>query len=402
MISRDQIALTAKAQRENLLSKQTLPREALNQLPDLSAFALIVSGIRRSGKSTLLFQLLDARYPEAFYLNFEDPRLYEFGFKDFLKLDRVIADAGSNVLLFDELQIIPAWERYVRQKLDENYKVVLTGSNASLLSRELGTTLTGRHITKELFPFSYCEFITFNQLEAGPESLGQYLITGGFPEYVKQGVDEILHHVLEDILIRDIASRHGIRDVKSLQRLAIYLLSNVGNPVTANRLRSLIGVKSTNTITDFLSYLEDSYLLHLVFKFDYSHRKQLVNPRKVYMIDTGLVSVNSTSFTDNTGHLLENLVYLHLRRQYRDVYYFQGKRECDFVVSDKGLVTRAVQVCYTLTPDNMDRELDGLYEALDFFGLQEGTLVTFTQEDWFESGERTIRVIPAHTFLTTL
>ncbi len=144
------------AQRENLQLKTTgLKREALRTLPDLTSHALIVSGIRRCGKSTLLLQLLKTKFRDALYINFEDPRLYEFDQRDFTRLDDAIKEMGSRVLLFDEVQIIPGWERYVRHKLDQGYKLVVTGSNASLLSRELGTKLTGRHIMRELFPFSY-------------------------------------------------------------------------------------------------------------------------------------------------------------------------------------------------------------------------------------------------------
>src|SRR6185369_12340643 len=163
MLAKDAISQILTSQKENLLLKESgLKREALQTLPDLSSYAMIVSGIRRCGKSTLLFQLLKERYPDALYLNFEDPRLYEFEINDFVKLDEVIRETGSKVLLFDEIQIIIQWERYVRQKLDEGFKLVITGSNASLLSRELGTKLTGRHITKELFPFSFREFNLFN------------------------------------------------------------------------------------------------------------------------------------------------------------------------------------------------------------------------------------------------
>lgn len=399
MIGIDVIRQTVEAQKENLLQKEKgLEREALAGIPDLSSFALIVSGIRRCGKSTLLFQLLEKRYTQAFYLNFEDPRLYDFALKDFARIDQLITEAGARVLLFDEIQIVTGWERYARQKLDEGYKMVITGSNASLLSRELGTKLTGRHVTKELFPFSYSEFNTFRRQKPGVETLTSYLLTGGFPEYVRQNADEILNHILEDILIRDIAVRYSIRDVKSLQRLALNLLSNVGNLITANRLKTLLGVGSTNTITDFLSYLEDSYLLYLVPKFDYSFRKQLVNPRKVYVIDTGLASVNSVSFTGDHGRLLENLVFMHLRRKQKGIYYYSDKGECDFVVSDKGRIKTCVQVCYELTPDNMDRELNGLKEALDFFKLKEATLVTLSQRDHFEIEKKIVHVVPAHQY----
>ncbi len=400
MIAQDTLSQIIVAQKSNLLARGIgLKREALDTLPDLSAFALIVSGVRRCGKSTLLYQLLQQRYPEALYLNFEDPRLYGFDIKDFVRLDRIINDVGTDMLLFDEIQIIPEWERYVRQKLDEGMKLIITGSNASLLSKELGTKLTGRHVTKELFPFSYTEFNTYTKQEASPASAAEYLHVGGFPEYVKQRVDDILNYVLEDILIRDIAVRHGIRDVDSLQRLTLHLISNVGKPVTANRLKSLIGVGSTNTITEYLAYLEDSYLLHLIPKFDYSHRKQLVNPKKVYAIDTGLVNVNSASFSDDSGRLLENMIYLQLRRRYKDIFYFSGKGECDFVAFEKGNMQTAIQVCYQLNADNLDRELNGMVEALDFFKVSEGLLITHSQRDYFEKDDKRITVLPAHEYL---
>src|SRR5699024_10498124 len=171
MVTKETLLQVIKAQKDNLLSKEKgLKRDALTELPELTAYALIISGIRRCGKSTLLSQLIEERYPDAFYLNFEDTRLYDFDLKDFMKIDDIIRESGSRVLLFDEIQIIPQWERYIRQKLDEQYKIIITGSNASLLSRELGTKLTGRHITKELFPFSYTEFNAFQQQKAGTKA----------------------------------------------------------------------------------------------------------------------------------------------------------------------------------------------------------------------------------------
>src|SRR5690606_19681588 len=149
--------------------------------------------------STLLFQLLSKQYPDALYLNFEDTRLYEFEIQDFIRLDEIIRERNYRVLMFDEIQIIPEWERYVRQKLDEGYKLVITGSNASLLSRELGTKLTGRHVMQELFPFSYHEFCLFNKLKPSQKSVLSYLETGGFPEYVKRAIDEILNQLFDDI-----------------------------------------------------------------------------------------------------------------------------------------------------------------------------------------------------------
>ena len=400
MVLQSTINQVFESQRDNNLSRDTgLKREALQGLPNLDAFALIVSGIRRCGKSTLLLQLLKEKYPGALYLNLEDPRLYEFELKDFVRVDKVIAATRSKVLLFDEIQIVPEWERYVRQKLDEGYKLIITGSNASLLSRELGTKLTGRHITKELFPFSYTEFILFRELTPSPDSLLQYLRTGGFPEFVKQGANEILNTVFDDILIRDIAVRYGIREVKALQRLALHLISNVGNLITANRLKTLLELGSANTVMEYLSYLEDSYLFYLVPKFSYSLRKQLVNPRKVYAVDTGMITVNSSSFSEDDGRKLENLVYLHLRRAHRELYYFSEKGECDFVVFKNSVAVDALQVCFELNPDNLDREIKGLVEALTLLNLKKGRIITVHQKDRYERDGRVIDVVPCHEFL---
>jgi len=400
MVLTSAISQVIESQKLNLEKKDSgLKRDALATLPDLTSFALIVSGIRRCGKSTLLYQLLQQKYPNALYLNFEDPRLYEFDTADFRRLDEAIKLSGSKVLFFDEIQIIPEWERYIRQKLDEDYKIVITGSNASLLSRELGTKLTGRHITKELFPFSYHEFCTYQNLPYNKTSLLSYLDTGGFPEYVKQGVPEILSQLFDDILIRDIAVRYGVRDVKTLQRLAFYLLSNVAKLITGNRLKTLFDIGSTSTVMEYLSHLEYSYLLHFVPKFSYSLRKQIANPRKVYSIDTGLITVNSGSFSEDKGRRFENQIYLYLRQKYREIYYYSEKNECDFVVVDNNRLKEAVQVCFELTPDNMNREVDGLIEVLTFFSAPEGTIVTIEQTDKIEKNGKTIHVVPAHTYL---
>lgn len=400
MILKSTLFNVLEAQKANLNQLDLgLRRDTFKALPALSSHALIVSGIRRCGKSTLLYQLLKEKYPEALYLNFEDTRLYDFDQKDFVRLDALVNEAQSKVLFFDEIQIIPNWERYVRQKLDEKYQIVITGSNASLLSKELGTKLTGRHVTKELFPFSFNEFISFKQLEASASSCVLYLETGGFPEYVKSGIEEILHHLFEDILIRDIAVRYGIRDIKTLQRMALYLISNVGKLITGNRLKGLFEIGSTNTVMDYLSYMEATYLFHFVPKFSYSVRKQLVNPRKLFAIDTGMIGVNSGSFTDDHGRKFENMIFIYLRRQFNEVYYFAEKGECDFVVFNKSAVYQLIQVCYELNQDNMDRELNGLFEAMDYFNLTEGRIVTLDQTDEFEKNGKIVKVIPAYEFM---
>jgi len=402
MILKSLLKEVAEAQKENLLKLNTgLKRHQLDGMPELSSHALIISGIRRCGKSTLLHQLLKKKHPNAYYLNFEDPRLYEFELNDFTRLDELITDRESEVLFFDEIQVVEGWERYIRQKLDEGFKLVITGSNASLLSSELGSKLTGRHITKELFPFSWNEFCEFRSLDDSKDALKKYIEIGGFPDYVKTEDDDILHQLFEDILVRDIAVRFGVRDVKTLQRLALYLVSNVGNLVTGNKLRSLFGIGATSTVMEYFSYLEQTWLMHFIPKFSYSVRKQSVNPRKVYAIDTGLINVNSKSFSGDHGRILENLVFLHLRRKLREIYYFSEKGECDFVTFDKGNVNEVIQVCYELNPDNLDRELNGLFEALSFFELDKGFILTQSQTDYFKREGKVAEVIPCNQFFSS-
>ena len=401
MLLKSTIAQIIEVQRANLLKRDKgLKREVVELVPELSSHALIVSGVRRCGKSTLLFQLLTAKYKSAIYLNFEDPRLYDFERNDFTRLDEIIDEANTQVLFFDEIQIVKDWERYVRQKLDENYKIIVTGSNASLLSKELGTKLTGRHITKELFPFSFKEFNLYKKKDSSEKVLAHYLKTGGVPEYVKEEENEdILSYLFDDILVRDIAVRYAVRDIKTLQRLALYLISNVGTLITGNKLKSLFGVGATSTIMEYLSHLEYSYLLFFVPKFSYSLRKQIVNPRKVYAIDTGLVNVNSASFTDDNGRKFENLVFLHLRRKYTGIYYFSEKGECDFIIYEKEKILEVIQVCFTLNQDNLERELNGLFEALEFFNLSNGTIVTLNQNDCFERNGKTANIIKGYEYL---
>ncbi len=397
------LKVVLKSQLAQLRNKTAgLKRLALVNLFIPESHALIISGVRRGGKSTLLHQLLQTAGEGSYYLNFEDPRLYEFDKNDFSRLDELLHELGCKTLFLDEIQQVPEWERYVRHLLDNDYRIVITGSNASLLSKELGTKLTGRHLSFELFPFSYTEFLQFTTAENSEKQLVKYLKQGGFPEYVKYSRDEILQFLLEDILLRDIAVRYALRDVRSLQRLGWYLLSNVGKQFSAGRLMDIVELKSKSTLLEYLNYLEDAYLCFYVPKFDYSQRKQLVNPRKVYAIDTGIVQVNSGSLTEDLGRKLENLVFLALRRKYKSICYFSQKHECDFVVLERDQCQMLVQVCYDVNPDNQEREINGLLEAMDFFKLDKGTIVTLNQNDRTEVDGREIQLVAAHEWLTSL
>ncbi|QLB43916.1 ATP-binding protein [Mannheimia pernigra] len=400
MILKSDLLDIISIQQQQLAFQQSYPREMLPQLRFYNEMALIITGIRRCGKSTLLTQLLQQQNLQTtLFINFDTPRLFDFQFSDFRLLDEIIQEKQVKILFFDEIQVIDQWEIYVRGKLDEGYQVIVTGSNASLLSRELGTKLTGRHISKELFPFSFSEFCAFLQLPQNAESVEKYLHKGGFPQYLKTQENELFEHLINDILYRDIVVRYAIRDEQSMKRLVLFLASNVGNLISASKLTQSLNVKSTSTVQEYLTYLENAYLIQLIPKFAYSYKAQLVNPRKVYFIDNGLQEAISPSFTADLGRKLENAVFWALRRQYQEIYYYnENNKECDFVVCKNAQPQQLIQVCLTLNAENREREIQGVLDAMRFFDFDNGYIITLNQKDKVISDGKTIEIIPFAEF----
>jgi len=407
MIRKDILEKVIEDQKKWLLKVDTgVKRDYLEKLKFSKNFVLVISGIRRCGKSTFLSQLLKKK-DNFYYLNLEDPRLEGFDLKDFEKSDRIFSEKQkgggegkeSGIYFFDEIQNISNWEKYVRFLVDRGKQVVITGSNASLLSKELGTKLTGRHLRKELFPFSYNEFLRFEKLKNTEKSFEKYLFQGGFPEYLKNKDQTILHELLNDVVMRDVAVRFDIKNTSLLKKLAIYLLTNTGKEFSYNSLKKSFNVKSVQTVIDYISYFEDSYLLFTVPMFSYSYKKQQVNPKKVYSIDNGLSSANSVSFSKDKGKMLENQVFLSLRRVHNEIFYFQDKGECDFIVKEKNRVGETIQVCYELNDENEEREINGLLEAMEKFNLKKGLILTFNQEDKIEKQGKEILVKPVKDWL---
>ena len=402
MITKSIVETVINEQKSAVLGANQGQERALLDKINISStdFAYIISGIRRCGKSTLLNQYIATNIKEEFiFLNFESAKLYTFSINDFQLLDEIVAEKNCKWLIFDEIQIVDGWELYVRQKLDEGFKILITGSNASLLSKELGTKLTGRHITKELFPFSYNEFCSFKKLVPNEQSLESYLSLGGFPAYLKEQNNEIHTALLDDIIYRDIAVRHQIRDVKSLKQLVVFLATNCSKLISANKLKQYINVKSTATILEYLHYFEQSYLIQLVPKFSYSHKVQLVNPRKIYFIDNGLQQAVSASFSKDLGRKLENMVFWELRRLGKQLFYYNEKgKECDFVIGHQDVIEQAIQVCHFMNLENQTREIDGLVEAMTFFSLDKGLIITFNQEDVLIKNGKRIELIPAYKY----
>jgi len=368
-------------------------RELAATLKLRASHATVLTGVRRCGKSTLLSQLM-RRASKPFYCNFEDTRLFGLGpadFPAFLAVLDAVATPKSAVFL-DEVQEVREWQRLVRALLDRGRTVCLTGSNASLLGIELGSKLTGRHLSFEVFPFSYAEFLNFTGRDRGAASFGAFLDDGGLPSFLTERQEPVLQALLRDIIHRDVAARHGLRESTHAMNLAIFLFANTGQPLSFQSLTKGLAVPTVGQTSRYVEYLVDAYLLCAVPKFSTSFKKRVVAPAKYYAIDNGLRRANSLQTQPDRGHRLENAVALHLRRTTRELTYAseRGLWECDFVTPDA-----AVQVCLELTPENRDRELRGVVEATRLRGRRRALVVTLDQADrLIEDGVR-IDVVPA-------
>ena len=399
MVLKSEIEKSLALQRLFLNKKQEgFSRESSAKLQLSASHILIITGVRRCGKSTLLQQISKKIKEEIIYFNFEDPRIYGFELEDFTKLDEIVGDE-IRYYFFDEIQNVEKWELFIRHLHDRDKRIAITGSNASLLSKELGTRLTGRNIQIELFPFSYTEYLMFLQLENNLASFNLYLEDGGFPEYLKSKHKEQLQQLFKDIVYRDIIVRHGIRQAKTLIDIALFLIANVGKEYSLNGIKNTFGVGSANSVADYIHWLEDSYVLFSMPRFSWSLKSVSINPKKVYCIDTGFAQANSLSFSEDTGRLLENCVYLALRRKYKEIYYFKDKGECDFIVKEAQDILHIIQVCAEIHSDNKAREVNGLLAALTFFSKTEGLILTLNQEDVLMINDVKVRLLPVWKWL---
>ena len=353
-----------------------------------------VVGVRRSGKSTILKQVIyqlitrkGVNPNNTLLVNLEDPRLIEllenanllnliFAFKN-------RADLRSKMyVVFDEIQNIPGWESIIRTLHDQepNLKIYLTGSSAQLLGKELGTKLTGRYLTTEVFPLSFQEYKRFTK-----KDLKSFVQSGGFPDPVltsNQSIQEqLLKDYYESILLRDITARYGIRDDFKLRRLSAQLFASVANQASSYRLSKDLEV-SPDTILQYFNYIEDAYLGFFVPKFSQSVRKQNYNPKKFYSIDNGLQSAVSFRVLDDLGKLFENTVYLALRRAFDQIYYWQEDKEIDFVVKEKEQISYLVNASVSIKLESTrNREVESLMSGMHALQKPESILVIMEGEN---------------------
>ncbi len=378
-------------------------------------FIQIVSGVRRSGKSTMVQHIRENNPEQDYSINFDDNRLTGFTIDDFEKLNDAFHELfeSQKTYYFDEIQNIEGWERFVRRLYNEGCKIYVTGSNATMLSKELGTRLTGRTIQSELFPFSFREYLRFKGIEVqrndiySPEKSNQlkktfrnYILNGGFPEYLQTDHPGYLKNLYESILYKDVIARYNIRNVRTIVEMIHYLISNVSKEASYNGLKKIFGLSNAITVKEYIAYFEDCYLIFSINKFDYSLKKQLANPKKIYCIDTGLANSISFQFSENYGRQLENVIFLQLKRNGSEIYYHKGKHECDFVIRENGKIVNAIQVCKSMEqPETRSREINGLLEAMKQYQLQTGIIITDDEEENLNINELTIQIVPAWKWL---
>ena len=292
---------------------------------------------------------------------------------------------------------MPEWQRFVRSLLDQRRAVCLTGSNASLLGRELGAKLTGRHLSYEVFPFSYPEYMAFTGQLPGAESLRRFLDDGGFPSYLRERQPLVLQELLRDIVQRDIAQRHRLRESRHVMNLLLFLLANTGQPVSLQRLTKSLAIPTVGQTSRYLEYLQDAYLLFAVPKFSQSFKQRVVAPNKYFAVDNGFRRANVPDFAPpDVGRRLENAVFLALHQREGGVCYAGEKDlwECDFVTGDT-----AIQVCAELTPANRQREIGGLTNACQLRGKRRALVLTLDQRDRLNEQGIEVVVKPAWEWL---
>lgn len=416
-MDREKIKKVIADQREYQLPRNFFDRsqsEVIRQYID-DPNVLIISGIRRSGKSTIM-RLLQQEQPQSdYFFNFDDERLVQFNVEDFQTLLEIFIElyGKQTTFYFDEIQNIEGWERFVRRLYEQGNKIFITGSNANLLSRELGTHLTGRNIQLEVYPLSFKEIVYHEKPELLKKSIystldvgtllnlfSVYMTHGGIPEYFKSRKEEYLKNLYEGILYRDIIVRHNISHEGPLKELVYYFSSNIGKEFSYSNLAEYLGLGSPNTVSNYCGYLEECYLCFFLSRYSHSLRKQIQYNKKCYMIDPAIIRLIGFRSSEDCGRLLENIVFLHLKMLGKDIFFHKEQKECDFITRQGNRVVEAIQVATHLSDQKVrKRELEGLLEAIKIYDLREGIILTENESEMIEIEGYKIQIIPIWKWL---
>ncbi len=401
----------------------------LSRFPQIERYldiqeVLLIVGARRTGKSTLVYQIIRSLLDQGvgreaiLYINLDEPLFLSMADDPTLLSSIVeghLARHGSKIqrlyLCIDEIQNYSYWAPAIKTLYDtkSTIKCILTGSVSTLLKQEMSTRLSGRHFSMTVYPLTFAECLGFQKTEHPTimqkrKAFGEYLKYGGFPRVVLEPDEsmkmEILKNYYETIYLKDIIFPNRIRKNSEIIDLLYYLISHTGTLFSYNKIAETLQI-STDTVQEYIEYAENAFLLFTLMKYDYSLKKQLTNPKKIYAIDPGLINAVSFAFSENRGRLIENVIFMTLKRAYESIYYHKGQYECDFLVSVERRIAHAVQVTQSLKePKTREREIRGLSEAMEAYGLPEGTIITEFESEEIESDGRRIHVIPCYTWLT--
>jgi hypothetical protein len=407
------------------LVKRDAPDLVLEQASEIIA----VAGPRRAGKTCYMYQLIQDltgqgnwNREDILFIDFEDYRLTDFTAADMdilLAAFHQVTGKAPTFLFFDEIQRLTGWSRVLRTLHNQNrYRIVVTVSNAGLLEMEIATELRGRCRNILILPFSFPEFLRFHSIPHDERTLltpargqvlkafEQYLKEGGFPEVVKkENVSEkreLLQTYYRTIFYRDILERYNIKAKTVLEAIMRYSLNTFSDLFSISMFEKELKRHhlpgSKQTISNYLGYLQEAFFVIAHDKFSYSPRQRIMNPKKVYLLDTGF-SMLSTDFSENRGKLLENAVAVEMFRRGAECFYYKGRRECDFIVKRGTKPEAAIQVCWGLTPKNEAREFRGLREAMKAFAIEEGFILTNDEERELTFEGARIQIMPVWKWL---
>jgi len=424
-MNRDSVRRALIDQKEEInriFKEETLiEREKLDEFTPFLNDKLIkvITGVRRSGKS--VFSHLSLRNKKYAYINFDDERVMNVKTEDLNMLLELLHEIHGDFkfILLDEIQNIHGWELFTNRLLRQGYNVMITGSNSTLLSRELASHLTGRCISFEMYPFSFREYLSYFGIKIGEmlstreignlkHHLSKYISTGGFPEIYKiSNKKAYLKELYEMIISKDVVERYNIKFVRDLKEITFYLISNFSSRISYNKLRNIFNIKSVHTVKNYVSYVEDAYLILQVFPFSRKIKYQLMQPKKIYCIDTGMIESLNPGSVDNLGRIMENIVLLDLLRRYprENVYFYQTpqQHEVDFVLKEGLTVRQLIQVTYASGRDEIEsREIKSLIKASNELKCKDLLLITWDYEDELKIDNKTIRCVPLWKWLLTV